>query len=117
MIFCLLTCQNTNKNIQRIPKKQKLTKKKLYKYVTSSSGLVLRQKPKRRSNRITTLPYASKVEILQEFGEEKTISGATGKWLQVRYKGKKGWAFGGFLVEHLFDRETMFHIEELEEND
>ncbi|MEM7182671.1 MAG: hypothetical protein AAF518_17280 [Spirochaetota bacterium] len=118
LVLCwlLLTCQTTGKNVQTSPSIKPVEKKKVFKYVTNKSGLVLWKDAKQRNRKILTLPYASQVEVLQDFGEEKNLLGTTGKWLQVRYKNKEGWAFGGFLVKHLLKTKKMHSLEKLEEN-
>ena len=118
LLLCWLSldCQNTTHSVQVLPQKKIIEKKKVYKYVTSRSGLVMWKDAERKSHKLVTVPYANRVEVLKEFGRKKNISGTTGKWLLVRYKDKEGWVFGGFLVEHLLKRKKMHSLETLEEN-
>jgi hypothetical protein len=60
--------------------------------------LKIRQEPTQTAKQIGLAPKGSTLELLEEIGDEITISGATGKWSKVKYKGKTGYAFGGFLV-------------------
>lgn len=66
-------------------------------YVTAKGGLRMREKPDTGAAVVDTVPEGEAVEFLEETGNDVTISGATGKWSRIKWKGKSGWGFGGFL--------------------
>ena len=68
-----------------------------YAYVTSESGLILRSGATTRSEKITTIPYKAKVQIINNNGPKDTIYGISSRWYKVKFKDKTGWVFGGFL--------------------
>lgn len=61
--------------------------------------LALRVAPGRKSNFIRAIPYGATVEVIDRFGPDDIARGIEGKWYKVAYRGKTGWAFGGFLRE------------------
>ena len=69
--------------------------------VISKSGLVLREKQGRTSQKMLTIPYESAVKLVAAHtggrGSFETIYGIGSNWYKVNYKGKIGWVFGGFL--------------------
>jgi|GEM_PF-2283908 len=67
------------------------------KYVYTKSGLTQRTEPSLSGKKIQLLPFNSKVTILKVQLKEEYISGRIGKWAYVRFKGKTGWVFNGFL--------------------
>ena len=66
-------------------------------FVDAAGGLKLRSEPSAQADTITLIPNRAEVTLLQEQGDSVTISGKTGKWSQVKFQDKIGWAFGGFL--------------------
>gem|GEM_PF-4347819 len=66
-------------------------------WVTAEPGLRMRMSPDLKAKRICTIPYAEEVILLEEKGEVIVISGEKGKWSKVKWEGKTGWVFGGFL--------------------
>lgn len=68
-------------------------------FVNAKGGLYLREKPDQSSKKITLIPDASKVEVIEQQIKEVTILGKNGRWARARYSGKEGWVFDGFLVE------------------
>ena len=66
-------------------------------WVTEKQGLRMRESPDQKGRVLAVIPCASKVEFVSEKGETMTISGASGKWTEVKWNEKKGWVFGGFL--------------------
>jgi hypothetical protein len=68
-------------------------------WVTAESGLRMRESADLKAKTIATIPYGDEVILLEEKGDEITISGATGKWSKIQWKEKQGWAFGGFLTK------------------
>jgi uncharacterized protein YgiM (DUF1202 family) len=67
-------------------------------WVTADVGLNMRAAPDLKAEKIGLIPYGEKVKLIEETGDRITISGATGKWSKVQWKGKTGWVFGGFLI-------------------
>lgn len=79
----------------RIEEKPRLYNRTMY--ISAEGGLRMRDKPSTDGNKIVTIPDSSEVWVIEETGDEITISGKTGKWAKVKYKGDAGWVFGGFL--------------------
>ena len=61
--------------------------------------LALRAAPGRKSKYITAMPYGAKVQVVDRFGPDDIARSVEGKWYKVSYRGRAGWAFGGFLRE------------------
>ncbi|MCG8573170.1 MAG: SH3 domain-containing protein, partial [Spirochaetes bacterium] len=70
---------------------------KNYMFINTTHGLNLREKPTTKSKKITTIPYQSKVILLDENGPEETIYEKEGKWVKIQFKKNTGWVFGPFL--------------------
>jgi hypothetical protein len=68
-------------------------------FVSADAGLRMRDAPHLDGNQLCIIPFNTEVKLLEESGEEITISGAAGKWSKVEWNGKQGWVFGGFLSE------------------
>lgn len=66
-------------------------------WVTAIDGLRLRQAPEVAGPVLTAIPWGSRVALLSEKDPVIELSGKRGKWSEVQWEGKKGWAFGGFL--------------------
>ena len=67
-------------------------------YVTASSGLVLRSNPDRNAERLTAIPAGHAVQLIEEKPEEVNINGTTGHWCYVRFGEQQGWVFGAYLT-------------------
>ena len=73
-------------------------------HVMATSGLQLRVKP--NGDKIKTIPYRAEVERIgmKTFGtlEVEEVKGlkVKGDWIKVRYKGKEGYVFNGFLTKY-----------------
>lgn len=65
--------------------------------VIAGSDLKLRKEPSKDSDEIMIIPSGSTVAVLEESGDEVELSGKTGKWKRINFRGTEGWAFGGFL--------------------
>lgn len=65
--------------------------------VLAGSSLKLRSEPSTDASELTVIPGGATVAVLEVTGEEIELSGKTGKWTKINYKGQIGWAFGGFL--------------------
>ncbi|MCU0846817.1 MAG: SH3 domain-containing protein [Spirochaetes bacterium] len=66
------------------------------KAVIAKEGLRLRESPDQPSKAVDLIPFGERATVFQKSGRDIAISGATGKWCKIRWKGKNGWAFGGF---------------------
>ncbi len=66
--------------------------------VKSASGLVLRDGPKVSSKKILVIPNNSSIDILSYSDNISVIGGKTAPWAEVRYNGKEGWVFSGYLA-------------------
>lgn len=75
-----------------MPKKHSSPK---YAYVDVETRLMLRKKP--NGSKILSMHNKTKVEIVDDNGPEDTIENKKSNWYKVRYKGKEGWVFGGYL--------------------
>ncbi|MBD3272618.1 MAG: SH3 domain-containing protein [Elusimicrobia bacterium] len=67
------------------------------KYVTAESGLILREAPDRKSNKIITIPYNAEVTINQYAQKPITVEDITADWVKIMYYSYTGWVFDGFL--------------------
>ncbi|MEJ2663643.1 MAG: SH3 domain-containing protein [Spirochaetia bacterium] len=66
----------------------------------------MRKEPNLKSEIIDVIPYDSRIKVMEESDSEVIISGVKGKWCKVEWRGKIGWAFGGYLKSFLdFDKE------------
>lgn len=65
--------------------------------VAVKDGLNLRDKPATTGKLIVTIPYRTEVSVLKLEGSEVTIQGRKGRWAQIEYQNKTGYAFSGFL--------------------
>ena len=84
-----------------------------HRYVTARSGLRLRNAPAPRAKKILTIPYGSKVELNGKKGNKVLfIEGIEGIMIGVKYDGREGYVFEGFLqpwpvnTKHM---EAVFH--------
>lgn len=68
------------------------------KYVMAAGGLRMRDAASAKGKKLGTIPEETAVEVIEETGKPLTISDKTGKWTKVKWDGKEGWVFGGFLV-------------------
>jgi hypothetical protein len=83
------------------------TEKELY--VNSETGLKLRTNPDMNSEVIIIIPFAEKVKLIKiDKTKEETINGIKSNWYKIKYLGKNGWAFGGYLGEELIVTNERF---------
>lgn len=66
-------------------------------YVLIKSGLSLRKKPSINSKKIGTLKYNSQIKIIKETEKISTFEEIEDNWVEINYKGKKGYIFSGYL--------------------
>jgi hypothetical protein len=67
-------------------------------WITADAGLNMRDAPNLNAKKIGLIPYGEQVLLIEETGNPITISGATGKWSKIKWKGKMGWVFGAYLA-------------------
>ena len=65
--------------------------------VAVKDGLNLRDKPATTGKLLVTIPYRTEVSVLKYEGADVTIQGRKGRWAQIEYQNKTGYAFSGFL--------------------
>ena len=73
--------------------------------IAAKSGLVLRSAPNPDAEKILLMPYGANVEILDNSKHPETTMGtAKGRWMEVRFQEKEGFAFSGYMLpkEELF---------------
>jgi hypothetical protein len=68
-------------------------------WIDADVCLKLRSGPGTDYDTLEAIPYAEKVQLLEEEREAVTIGGVKGKWGKVSWNKKEGWVFGGFLSE------------------
>lgn len=71
--------------------------------VTTESGVILRDKPSKEGKKVSVAPQNARVEIVNNCSMLKqstavTIEGTSGYWVKIKYKGKEGYVFSGFLM-------------------
>ena len=65
--------------------------------VTSTIGLNLRAEPNSSAKVINTIPYKSRVNIVDKSEISETIQGRKANWCKVQYNGTTGWLWSGYL--------------------
>lgn len=75
-------------------------------WVTADVGLNMRDSPSLKAKKIGLIPHGEKVLLIEETGNLITISGVTGKWSKIKWKGKMGWVFGAYLTSNKITGET-----------
>lgn len=69
-----------------------------YVYITAPSGLSLREYNNLDSEKMTVMPYGTKVKVITvEEKETMTVGGIKGGMNQIEYNNKTGYAFNGYL--------------------
>lgn len=92
----LATVDISEENTTEIPV-ETLTKDD-YVYITAPSGLSLRAHDNLNSEKLTVMPYGTKVKVITiEENETMTVGGIKGGMNQVEYNNKTGYAFNGYL--------------------
>jgi len=66
-------------------------------YVMSGDGLNLRAEPTIQSHKIRTLPFLTKVKVLEKSNNFITIDEINSQWYKVSIDSDIGWVFGGYL--------------------
>lgn len=65
--------------------------------VMAENGLNMRSKPYPNSRVITKVFYGKTVEVLEKTTEELQLGWVNGNWCKVRYRGREGYVFDGYL--------------------
>jgi hypothetical protein len=90
-------------------------------YVSSTKGVILRSEPDSNSNKITSVPFMTEVQIIEQKKEQIFLAERYGKWTKVKFDNNEGWLFGGFLCEFKIDKlletASKFHVEQFNKND
>lgn len=69
-------------------------------YCGSVSGLRMRDKPDLNAGKIAVIPYGEKIDLLEIQDDTAEIDSIRDYWCRVRYDGKIGWVFGGYLFRN-----------------
>ncbi len=93
LILSVFSCRNNKVEIVEIPEPYY----EIYRFVSAIPSLRLRDNPSQDGEKIGSLPYGSKVRILQITGGELVIEGERGYWTEIMFEELSGWVFGGFL--------------------
>ena len=67
--------------------------------VLAVNGLNMRSQPESKSRVVTKVPYAKQVEILEKTDHELQLGWVQDNWYKVRFRGREGYIFGGYLSE------------------
>lgn len=73
-------------------------------WVNANAGLRLRTEPSTESKQIELIPDGEQVIILNKNKDEVSINNVTGRWVQIKWNEKTGWAFDGFLTNQNLSR-------------
>jgi hypothetical protein len=68
--------------------------------VIAKSGINVRNSPESTAELVFKVPRNQLVTVCSAYASEvEEIEGVKSRWMEIRYRGKKGFAFGGFLSE------------------
>ncbi len=90
IIAAILFSQNNGLNSKNIIKNN-------LGWIKAINGLNIRKSNNINAPKIELIPYGSQVEINYEDNEFVTIDGIKSKWVNIEWKNKSGWIFGGYL--------------------
>ncbi len=65
--------------------------------VIAHPTLRIRSQPSEEGEIVTVLVRGTIVEIELMDQRDMIIDGQEGRWMKIRYQGRRGWAFGGFV--------------------
>lgn len=68
-----------------------------YLNVMAVNGLNMRSQPDGHSRVVTKVPFGKQVEILERTDVELQLGWVTENWYKVRFRGREGFIFGGYL--------------------
>lgn len=89
----LILCSEKNEDITE----KNIIRKPMNLIVTAKGGLRFREKPSIKGKVILTIPEGESIEAYNYVSDTETHDGKEGKWQRVKYKGKFGYVFSGFL--------------------
>jgi len=72
-----------------------------YRFVAAKNGLILREKPDRSSTKIASLPFNSKIQIIEFNDKTVKIENAEGVWLKAEFENYRGYVFSPYLSEEI----------------
>lgn len=67
--------------------------------VLASNGLNMRSKPATDARIVTRVAYGKQVELLEKTDMELKLGWLKDSWYKVRYRGREGYIYGGYLSE------------------
>lgn len=67
--------------------------------VMAVNGLNMRSQPDGHSRVVTKIPFGKQVEILEKTNVELQLGWVTEHWYKVRFRGREGFIFGGYLSQ------------------
>ncbi|MEL6812649.1 MAG: hypothetical protein AAFP76_15070 [Bacteroidota bacterium] len=133
LVFVLLACKDSKPKENRlspqvpvevedpldaIEVEQQKALENAYFYVMAPSGLALRTSDRPNSEKITTLPFGSKVkQVSPVFTIDYTIENIGGSMMEVNYKDTIGYAYSGFLSPYpmpVKGEETNIYVQRLQ---
>jgi hypothetical protein len=92
----------TDKNLQILTISNELNSFQETMYVIAGNGLNLRAEPTTQSKIICTIPFLTKVKIIDKNDELIKIDGISSQWYKIKVDNITGWIFGGYL-SNIFD--------------
>lgn len=66
--------------------------------VMAVNGLNMRSQPDEHARVVTKVPYGKQVELLERTEIELQLGWITDHWYKVRFRGREGFIFGGYLA-------------------
>lgn len=67
--------------------------------VMAVNGLNMRSKPEADARIVTKVAYGKRVEILEQTKVQLQLGWITDNWYKVKYRGREGFIYGGYLSE------------------
>lgn len=67
----------------------------------SVDNLFMRIEPNQKSNKVIMIPRGKIINFIAKGKEIVNIDGFSNYWYNVEYSGKKGWVYGGYIVEFI----------------
>ena len=66
-------------------------------FISAKAGLNMRQKPKANALKVATVPYRTKVKVMETDKVTVKIGSVSGQWKRINWNNLKGWVFGAYL--------------------
>lgn len=67
--------------------------------VLATNGLNMRSKPEATARIVSKVAYGKRVEVLEKIDTQLKLGWITDNWYKVRYRGREGYIFGGYLSD------------------